>query len=235
MTSSNPDDRPQSDAASLANETTIRQQLTTGLTKIGVATRQRAWEGGERRGLTPTQGQALIVLYQRQPEPVRIGELTAALAIRQPTASVAVRTLIEKGLVERRVDPEDSRAVALTMTEAGRAEAVQAMAWTDFLTESVAELSEAEQAVFQRSIVKMIKTMQERGQIPVSRMCATCTYFRPNRHPDPEKPHHCAYVDAPFGDRQLRLDCIDFKPATSEVARTTWERFIGNPAAEASG
>jgi hypothetical protein len=42
-------------------------------------------------------------------------------------------------------------------------------------------------------------------------MCATCVFFRPDVHDDPERPHHCAFVDAPFGDRQLRLDCDDYR------------------------
>ncbi|MER3418788.1 MAG: MarR family transcriptional regulator, partial [Chloroflexota bacterium] len=27
------------------------------------------------------------------------------------------------------------------------------------------------------------------------------------------RPHHCAFVDAPFGDRSIRLDCPDHAPA----------------------
>lgn len=226
MKSPKADDQLQAPAAALANEQAIRQQLTAGLTKISVATRQRAWEGGERQGLTPTQGQALIAIYQREPNPVRLAEITEALAVRQPTASVAVRALIEKGLVSRETDAMDSRAVALTLSDAGRTAAIQSMTWSDFLTDSVDELTEEEQAVFQRSIVKMIRAMQEKRQIPVSRMCVTCTFFRPNVHGDPDKPHHCAYVDAAFGDRQLRLNCGDFEPATAELAVANWDRFL---------
>jgi hypothetical protein len=48
-------------------------------------------------------------------------------------------------------------------------------------------------------------------------MCVTCRYFRPHVHSDPERPHHCAFVDAPFGDRALRLDCRDHE-AKEEAA-----------------
>ena len=49
--------------------------------------------------------------------------------------------------------------------------------------EAVDELSPDEQAAFQRAIVKMIRAMQLKGDIPVSRMCVSCTWFRPNAHP----------------------------------------------------
>jgi len=61
----------------------------------------------------------------------------------------------------------------------------------------------------------MIAALQEQGRIPVARMCPTCRFFRPNVHDDPERPHHCAFVDAPFGDRSVRIDCPDHEPAAS--------------------
>ena len=47
----------------------------------------------------------------------------------------------------------------------------------------------------------------------MSRMCLDCRFFRPDVHDDPARPHHCAFVDAPFGDAQLRIDCADHQPA----------------------
>ncbi|MCO5221520.1 MAG: MarR family transcriptional regulator [Thermomicrobiales bacterium] len=214
-------------SAALDRESAIRRQLIAGLVKIGLATRQHAWAGGEQRGLTPTQGQVLAILLQRAPHGARVTELATALGVSQATTSVALKALTEKGLIQRTTPEDDGRAVVLTLTDAGLEEARQTLSWTDFLIDSVDELDEAEQAAFQRSIVKMIRAMQLKGQIPVSRMCATCTWFRPNAHPGSDHPHHCAYVDAPFGDRQLRLECSDFKAAAPELAERNWEEFVG--------
>jgi hypothetical protein len=71
----------------------------------------------------------------------------------------------------------------------------------------------------------MIRTLQERGEIPVSRMCVTCRFFRPNVHAHPEPPHHCAFVDAPFGDRELRLDCADHEPLPPADSAALWAAF----------
>ena len=229
MSWSSPDDVTDSDggSAALDRETAIHRQLIAGLVKIGLATRQHAWAGGEQRGLTPTQGQILAILLQRAPDGARVTELASALGVSQATTSVALKPLTEKGLIQRTTARDDGRAVVLTLTDLGAEEARQTLSWTDFLIDSVDELDEAEQAAFQRSIVKMIRAMQLKGQIPISRMCATCTWFRPNAHPGSEQPHHCAYVDAPFGDRQLRLECSDFETAAPELAERNWERFVG--------
>jgi hypothetical protein len=54
--------------------------------------------------------------------------------------------------------------------------------------------------------MKMIRALQDGGQIPLSRMCVTCRYFRENAH-EQGPPHHCAFVDAPLGVAELRMDC----------------------------
>ncbi|MGH3013133.1 MAG: MarR family winged helix-turn-helix transcriptional regulator, partial [Gaiellaceae bacterium] len=80
--------------------------------------------------------------------------------------------------------------------------------------------------VFLRGLTKMIRVLQEQGRIPPARMCATCRYFRPNAHRDSERPHHCAFVDAPFGGGELRLDCADQEPLPPHEARALWNAFL---------
>ena len=62
------------------------------------------------------------------------------------------------------------------------------------------------------------EALQEARAIPVQRMCLTCRHFRPHVHDDPARPHHCAFVDAAFGDAALRLDCADHETARDEEA-----------------
>lgn len=52
------------------------------------------------------------------------------------------------------------------------------------------------------------------GAYSRARMCVTCTDFRPDVNDDPVRPHHCAFVDAAFGDGETRVDCADFVPVS---------------------
>lgn len=203
----------------------LDNRILTGLAKIGLATRHRAWSEAEERGLTPTQGQILALLRAR-PNGLRLSELAEQLAVTPPTASVAARTLTAKGLLRKDRPPDDARGIVLTLTDAGAREAEHAAGWSDFLLTAVDALTPAERVVFYRGLLKMIRVLQERGEIPVSRMCVACRFFQPNRHVDRDRPHHCAFVDAPFGDRSLRLECADYEPAAPDVAACNWERFV---------
>lgn len=187
----------------------LELRVTQGLAKIGLALKSQAWQGAEFQGLTPTQGQILVLLRTQPKTDMRLSTVARGLAITPATASDAVTTLVEKGLVQKGKAADDGRAIAITLTPKGRQEADRAASWPDFLLGAVEALSAEEQAVFLRGLIKMIQRLQERGQIPVASMCVTCQYFRPHVYKDAQRPHHCAFVDAPFGDRDLRLDCPD--------------------------
>jgi DNA-binding MarR family transcriptional regulator len=212
----------------------LAQRVTTGLAKVGIALKQQAWAEAGGRGLTPTQGQVLALL-RASPAGLRVGTLAAQLGVTEPTASDSVAALARKGLVAKAPVAGDGRAVLVRLTPAGVREAAAAAAWPDFLLEAVDELSAAEQAAFLRGLVAMIRTLQVRGRIPVARMCVSCRFFRPYRHRDPGRPHHCAFVDAPFGDGELRLDCPDHATAPEERAEQAWQTFRHAGAERARG
>lgn len=187
----------------------MAQKVVQGLMKIALALRHRAWQHAYPYALTPTQAQILTHLLSRDPRAVPVSEVAQALAVTLPTASDAVEALVRKGFLRKRPSPQDRRARELSLTPAGRRLARRVRLWPDSLLEALEALPPEEQSVLLRALMGMIRVLQERGEIPLSRMCLSCVYFRPNVHPDPVRPHHCAFVDAPFGDLHLRLDCPD--------------------------
>lgn len=201
----------------------IAKRVTAGLAKIGLVLKSRAWKGAGAAGVTPTQAEALALLREA-PKGMRLGALAGLLGVSAPTASDAVNTLVGKGLTVKEPGP-DKRSVALKLTPEGEAIADRTAEWPGFLARAVDELEATEQAALLRSLVKLIRTLQENGDIPPQRMCVTCRYFRPYAHADALVPHHCTYVDAPFGDRHLRLNCAEQEDALPDWKQAAWERF----------
>ncbi|MCW5775390.1 MAG: winged helix-turn-helix transcriptional regulator [Phycisphaeraceae bacterium] len=203
------------------------EKLAAGLAKVGLVQRHHAWAASGQRGLTPTQSQILALLESRHRDGLPISMLAAESAVSQPTVSDAVAALERKGLAARSRSEADGRVVLVRLTAAGRRTAVQAAQWPDFLLRAIDSLDADERAAFLRGLVKMIHSLQEDGQIPVSRMCPSCDYFRPHAHADREHPHHCAFVDAPIGDTDLRIDCRDHKAAEANERPRLWQLFVG--------
>lgn len=206
----------------------VAERVSAGLSKIGLALKTKAWRGAVPARLTPTQGQALALL-RSAPQGLRLDAVAKGLGVTAPTASDAVTALVAKGLVSRDRPAGNRRAVSLTLTPEGAVLADQVAEWPDFLLRAVGTLEPGEQAGFLRGLVKIIRGLQEAGDVPAQRMCVSCRYFRPNRYDDPDRPHHCAYVDAPFGDRHLRLDCPEQDPASAEAAQDIWARWSRSP------
>ena len=203
------------------NDVSLPDRIVQGLMKVGLALKANEWSESTRLQLSPTQAQILAALETRGP--LRLSELAAIHAITLATASDAVSSLVKKHLVEKRRSEQDARALSIALTRLGRRTAKTIASWPDFLATAVGALSPAEQAVFHRGLVKMIGTLQERGQIPVARMCVHCTYFRPNAHAGSNAPHHCDFINSAFGDERIRIDCGDFVPAATLEGWDAWK------------
>jgi DNA-binding MarR family transcriptional regulator len=193
----------------------LARRVTVGLTKVAIALRSQSWQDAGTAGLSPTQGKILSLLRSHTSAGIRLSTVAQELAVTPATASDAVAALEEKGFVKKKRAEDDRRAIAITLTPSGIEQANQVSGWSDFLKLAVEELSLDEQRVFLQGLITIILKLQEQGQIPVARMCLTCQYFRPHVHDSDSHPHHCAFVDAPFGDQHLQVDCPDHIPKES--------------------
>lgn len=192
----------------------LSDRITFGLSRLATALKLNAWRESTPLQLTPTQAEILALL--RAWPAATLKEVAARLEVRPATASDAVRVLVEKGWVTKSKRPDDARVLSLDLSEEGRALADQVAGWPRFLTEVIDTLPEEEREVLFRAVTRLIRELQSRRQIEVARMCLTCRYFQPRRHPnDPENPHHCGLVDLPFGDLDLRLDCPEHQAAAT--------------------
>lgn len=209
-----------------ASDQKTAQHILIGLAKIGLALKSQSWQDAGQQGLTPTQGQILALLIDRSESGMRLSDVAHNLSITAATASDAVNSLLDKGLVQKTRSPQDGRAIAITLTAEGCRAAAQTSSWSNFLLSTIDELSNEEQVIFLRGLIKIIRKLQEQGQISIAKMCVNCSFFRPNRYPNSDLPHHCAFVNAPFGDRHLRLNCPEHVAAKPEIAQKLWQVYL---------
>ncbi len=98
--------------------------LTEAVTRLRRALRASIRTDYPWETLPMAQVELLQALAERSP--VRIGDLASRQRLATSTVSGLVGQMITAGLVARAVDPEDRRASAVTLTEAGHA---QLTAW----------------------------------------------------------------------------------------------------------
>jgi DNA-binding MarR family transcriptional regulator len=203
----------------------ISNRLRDGLDRIGSLLRSEQWSATTALGLNPTQSSALAFLAGRNAEAVRVKEIAAQLGVSQPTATDSIAALERKHLVKKTAAAHDARSVGVQITSQGR-KMLKAIGMSASATEqSLKALAPREQTDLLLLLIKLIRSLQVKGSIPVQRMCVTCRHFRPNIYSDAGNPHHCAFVNAAFGDQHLRLDCNDHESADPASQAATWSAF----------
>lgn len=202
----------------------LSTRLRDGLERVAAVLRMEQWSSANALGLNPTQVQVLAFLAGRGAG-VRVKEIAAHLGVSPPSATDSIGALERKGLIRKVMKTGDARAVGVHITLEGRAllKAVGMAASTT--ATSLATLDDAEQALLLRLLIKLARALQIAGAMPVQRLCVTCRHFRPNTYPDARDPHHCAFVNAAFGDRHLRLDCGEHEQADPAAQAATWTAF----------
>jgi DNA-binding MarR family transcriptional regulator len=198
-------------------------RVTHSLLRLSTAMRSQAWDWAEGAGLTPTQGEILVLLMQRK-GPMRLGEIARETALTAATTSDAVSTLETKGLVEKRRALDDGRALAVRLTSRGRTAAKKAAQWPDFLSKAVGTLRGEEQATFYRTLLKTVYQLEVQEAIPQHRMCLTCSHFDVSKNPK-KAPHHCKLLGIDMTDTDLRLDCSVYEQADATTEKKNWKIF----------
>ena len=192
----------------------LAQRLAAGLARVAVAVQAAGDTHSDGLERTLAQQQVLLLLARRR-QVFRLVVLAEELGITLHAMLGAVTTLHREGLVSISPSPSSSpEQVQVALTAKGWAQAPETFNWAADLLAELHRLEPAEQRRLLAVVIDWITTLQQRGQIPVSRMCVTCRFFDAYAHPESAQPHHCQYVDAPFGWNDLRLRCPEQQPRT---------------------
>src|SRR5688572_8295602 len=196
------------DAESLAS------RLAAGLVRVAVTAQTDTVAPGEPPTVERTVAQQqMLLLLARRSETYRLTELASLLGMTLRTAVSTSGALAREGLVHMRPTPSYAPdEVRIVITTRGRQAVPDLANWADALLGEVEYLDEAAQEHVLNLVTEQIAALQRAGRIPVTRICLTCRYFDGYAHPGTNEPHHCHYVDAPFGYRELRLRCPEQTP-----------------------
>lgn len=207
------------------NPTELSHRIREGLSRIAMAMRIDDWRRSKATGLNPTQ-LSILELLEGRTGGMGVKDIAVHLGVSQPTATDSITALERKGFVVKRAGTGgDRRAVNVDIAPEGRS-ALQADGAAQGGTEQAVEaLPVDEQQDLLVTLVKMIRHLQSIDVIPIQRMCTTCRYFAPFVHADAARPHHCHFVNAAFGQRDLRIDCREHETADPASRAATWDAF----------
>ena len=162
--------------------------------------------GRFHRGLNPAQEEALNYLavanrYSRNPS-----ALADFLGSTRGTVSQTLIALERKGLIARRADPRDKRAIALELTREGRVMVDRGDATR--VERAVQELSGANQAGLAGLLAEVLVAAQRQNEFRTFGICTTCIHFqRDGSGKSADGPHRCGLTHEPLSDSESFLIC----------------------------
>lgn len=191
----------------------LEDRLSTALAKISLAARYKFQQLAAADGLSAVQAQILSLLSTDGS--MLVGDLSKRLALTPATISDSITALERKKLVSRQPLVTDRRKILVKASRKGLRVGRSLSLWPELFAKTISQIPDCDKEAFFRVVIRIILSLLEQGIIQDSRMCVTCSYFRPNVHNDSSHPHHCALVDLPLALTSLRIDCPDHKVASS--------------------
>jgi len=189
----------------------LDRRLLDAVERLGHGLRALAHRSARAAGLSALQQQTLLGIAGHPPARRGVGALAAEFDVTTPTVSDAVAALVRKGLVVRDTAP-DARRRVLGLTDSGAAVAAALRGWDGPALEALRGLDEHDKGAALDVTLTVIAALVADGTISVARTCSTCRHFRPDRHRDRAAPHHCALLELPLSQAQLRTDCPEHEP-----------------------
>lgn len=190
----------------------IDHKVIAALERISQAFRVLLWNESKELGLTPIQIQTLIFLQHHSAEKRKISYLATELGVTKATISETVKTLLDKALIEKEYNLEDSRSFMIRLTAAGKKIAKQTGLFASHIEDPISRLEDADKETLFKSLTGVVHHLNRAGVIGIQRMCFTCTYYAQDRD---GAAHFCKLMNIPLKAQDLRIDCPEHAPLHS--------------------
>lgn len=186
----------------------MESRIVAALEKIAQAFRVLLWQESLEFALSPIQVQVLIFLLHHSEEKRKVSYLANEFNMSRATISDTVKSLAQKGLIQKTDVPADARSYSIQLTEQGRCIAAKVSLFTRELHTPLDQLHPDDKENLLLSLLNIIRHLNKTGVITIPRMCMTCAYYQSTTG---TQKHFCSLLNQPLQVTDLRLDCPEHK------------------------
>ncbi|MFN0035979.1 MAG: MarR family winged helix-turn-helix transcriptional regulator [Saprospiraceae bacterium] len=183
-------------------------KIIVSLERLGEGFRVLLWEKAKVLGISPIQIQILIFVQFHGDEKCKVTYLAQEFNLTKPTISEAVKSLEQKGFIERQTESLDNRSHTLHLTESGKLAVALAAHFANPMLGSLAKIPSTEKGILLEQLLGVIGQLQRAGIISMQRMCFSCRFYQKNG-----QGHFCQFLNKSLDNNELRVDCEEFDAA----------------------
>ena len=183
------------------------KKIILAIEKLAFVFRHLLWDIGRKKRLTPIQIQILVYLARHSRKFCRASYISKEFGVSKATVSDAVRSLVKKKFVSKKVLNEDKRVHILELSSSGRNVSKKLSNWAKDVQKCISRFSPETKTKVMVFLMELIASLQRAGIITISRMCILCENFQMNVYPKSSKPHYCRLTNTQIGVEDLKIDC----------------------------
>lgn len=183
-------------------ESNIDSKIVVALERISEAFRVLLWDESRDTTLSPIQLQILIFILFHQPEKCKVSYLANEFNMTKATISDSVKVLLQKQLIAKLPDSNDTRSHIISLTDIGRGVAQKAALFAGKLEKPLHKLDIDQKEVMLSGLLRLIHELTVAGIITLQRMCFTCTNYKKQG-----ENHYCKLLETTLHQREIRIDC----------------------------
>jgi DNA-binding MarR family transcriptional regulator len=180
----------------------VESKIVVALERISEAFRVLLWNESKENALSPIQIQVLIFLLFHSDEKCKVSYLAQEFNMTKATISDSVKSLLQKGLIQKYDNPADTRSYVIGLTNAGKHTAEKSANFAFAIEKPLASLSGEQKEIMLSGLLKLIHELNRAGVITIQRMCFTCTNYEYTN-----EQHFCRLLQAQLQNADLRIDC----------------------------
>ena len=166
------------------------------------------WGKAKVLGISPIQIQILVFVQFHGDEKCKVSYLAQEFCLTKPTISEAVKSLEQKGFIERQTEIMDTRSHTIHLTEAGKSAVSQTAHFANPMLGSLAKIPSTEKGILLEQLLGVIGQLQRAGIISMQRMCFSCRFYQKTG-----EGHFCRLLNKSLKNSELRVDCVEFEAA----------------------
>jgi DNA-binding MarR family transcriptional regulator len=182
----------------------VESKIVVALERISEAFRVLLWNESKENALSPIQIQILIFLLFHSDEMCKVSYLAQEFNMTKATISDSVKLLLQKELIQKFDDPEDTRSYMIGLTSKGKHTAEKSANFAFAIEKPLSTLSNEQKEIILSGLLKLILELHKAGIITIQRMCFTCINYQ---HTNGQ--HYCKLLQAKLQNTELRIDCAE--------------------------
>ena len=183
----------------------INTKIIAGIERLHTIFRAAIQQQAKHHQITPLQTQLLLFIAGHDNELCTVTLLAKEFVMTKATVSDSIRSLTEKGYIEKKEADGDSRLCVLVLTHLGM-ETVQSLyGLSAVFSPALKNLKSRELTTTWKTLVELIYAFQQQGLV-TCRMCPACHFFQDN-----DGHYFCQLLNKHLSTKDIRLDCPDYK------------------------